>query len=1012
MKDVIVEFDIGVDTLLSSAKSAKGALDTLVNQQKELTKSGDTSSDAFVKNAASIKNLRSEYNTYTKGLQSSLDINGKSTKAQRTLTNELDKSARSIDGARASNKELLAIRNKLDLTSKTGIKAQGEINKKIDENNRFIKTNVSELEKQKINIGNYGDALGGALDKSGLFGTATKELVNDFKNLITPINAAVLSTLGLVQSQNSSTVAIAKKSKAQAISTEEIKKGVEVQVLSTATTTKGAKAQNLSTAATTRGSKALRLFKIALISTGIGAIIVIIGSLVAAFLSTQKGIDAVNRVLAPLKGGVQGLISVFQELSHNIGSIVTGALAQFKDNFTILVSGFVIGAKKMQLAWATVFGDDNEVSQIQAEIANQQKTLTDAIGRTAERVGDVAKGFKNAGEAISDAAKRQSEIVEKTIELENARIRIVGIESEMKREIKEQNKIAEDTNNTVAEREAAAVKSVSLSKDLLVEQKKIVQSELDILDLKNAQTDTSREDLQERANKAAELNNLEASALELQTTQQNKVNTIRRAAEAAATKALTAQSKAEQESIKRLEISLKLFELQNESEVKNLEDKKNLLNDVLKKELEIIDAKALAGLSDAEVDIARIQARTKTKDEIEKIVEQEKDIERSRLDFKTKLIEQENQLEFNKESILKSLKTESRLLEATTQQEQAKIQLDLANQNAQSRIENEINNLQIEEEAKRGQKLEFEIENAETQEEKDILIQESKNEKLLRDLEFQDVKNIAFQELDNNYQIKKKELQVKTDLVQKISEEQTFKDRVSLAQKGATDLLTISDALFGKSKAAAIASVIVGRAASIAQIISNTGIANAKAAAASPLTAGQPFVTINTISSGLSIGASLASGAKAIGQINSAKAAKGISFQGTLSGASHANGGIDLGNGVEAEGGENMYSDGNSTYIMNKKASSAVNKNGLLGALSSINQGIGGGIPLSTPTNYANTGGLVQSRIQRPSSENQSNTNIAEAIAESQRTIRVVNDPLDTINEANDFLTVENEANL
>ena len=970
MKDVIVEFDIGVDTLLSSAKSAKGALDTLVNQQKELTKSGDTSSDAFVKNAASIKNLRSEYNTYTKGLQSSLDINGKSTKAQRTLTNELDKSARSIDGARASNKELLAIRNKLDLTSKTGIKAQGEINKKIDENNRFIKTNVSELEKQKINIGNYGDALGGALDKSGLFGTATKGLVNDFKNLITPINAAVLSTFGL------------------------------------------SKAQDASAAATTRGSKALRLFKIALISTGIGAIIVIIGSLVAAFLSTQKGIDAVNRVLAPLKGGVQGLISVFQELSHNIGSIVTGALAQFKDNFTILVSGFVIGAKKMQLAWATVFGDDNEVSQIQAEIANQQKTLTDAIGRTAERVGDVAKGFKNAGEAISDAAKRQSEIVEKTIELENARIRIVGIESEMKREIKEQNKIAEDTNNTVAEREAAAVKSVSLSKDLLVEQKKIVQSELDILDLKNAQTDTSREDLQERANKAAELNNLEASALELQTTQQNKVNTIRRAAEAAATKALTAQSKAEQESIKRLEISLKLFELQNESEVKNLEDKKNLLNDVLKKELEIIDAKALAGLSDAEVDIARIQARTKTKDEIEKIVEQEKDIERSRLDFKTKLIEQENQLEFNKESILKSLKTESRLLEATTQQEQAKIQLDLANQNAQSRIENEINNLQIEEEAKRGQKLEFEIENAETQEEKDILIQESKNEKLLRDLEFQDAKNIAFQELDNNYQIKKKELQVKTDLVQKISEEQTFKDRVSLAQKGATDLLTISDALFGKSKAAAIASVIVGRAASIAQIISNTGIANAKAAAASPLTAGQPFVTINTISSGLSIGASLASGAKAIGQINSAKAAKGISFQGTLSGASHANGGIDLGNGVEAEGGENMYSDGNSTYIMNKKASSAVNKNGLLGALSSINQGIGGGIPLSTPTNYANTGGLVQSRIQRPSSENQSNTNIAEAIAESQRTIRVVNDPLDTINEANDFLTVENEANL
>ena len=116
-------------------------------------------------------------------------------------------------------------------------------------------------------------------------------------------------------------------------------------------------------------------------------------------------------------------------------------------------------------------------------------------------------------------------------------------------------------------------------------------------------------------------------------------------------------------------------------------------------------------------------------------------------------------------------------------------------------------------------------------------------------------------------------------------------------------MLTISDAIFGKSKAAAIASVIIGRAASIGQIIANTGIANAKAIAASPLTAGQPFVTINTISSALSIGSSVASGAKAISEINAQKAAKGI----TLQGSSHANGGIGLfdehGNKVvEAEG--------------------------------------------------------------------------------------------------------------
>lgn len=74
----------------------------------------------------------------------------------------------------------------------------------------------------------------------------------------------------------------------------------------------------------------------------------------------------------------------------------------------------------------------------------------------------------------------------------------------------------------------------------------------------------------------------------------------------------------------------------------------------------------------------------------------------------------------------------------------------------------------------------------------------------------------------------------------------------------------------GKNKTAAIAGVLIEKAASIGQIISSTGIANAKAVAASPLTAGQPFVTINSVSAGLSIASSLASAQKAISQIKSA----------------------------------------------------------------------------------------------------------------------------------------------
>ena len=79
-------------------------------------------------------------------------------------------------------------------------------------------------------------------------------------------------------------------------------------------------------------------------------------------------------------------------------------------------------------------------------------------------------------------------------------------------------------------------------------------------------------------------------------------------------------------------------------------------------------------------------------------------------------------------------------------------------------------------------------------------------------------------------------------------------------------------AAFGKeSKALAIASIIVDQIASVSRIVSNTGIANAQAVATSPLTFGQPWVTINTISAAASIAGSIAGAGKAIAALKGNK---------------------------------------------------------------------------------------------------------------------------------------------
>lgn len=77
----------------------------------------------------------------------------------------------------------------------------------------------------------------------------------------------------------------------------------------------------------------------------------------------------------------------------------------------------------------------------------------------------------------------------------------------------------------------------------------------------------------------------------------------------------------------------------------------------------------------------------------------------------------------------------------------------------------------------------------------------------------------------------------------------------------------------GENKNMAVAGVIIEKAGAIAQIISNTAIANAKAVAAFPVTGGQPFVGINTASAGISIGSTIAQASKAIQEIKNPQSA-------------------------------------------------------------------------------------------------------------------------------------------
>jgi hypothetical protein len=138
---------------------------------------------------------------------------------------------------------------------------------------------------------------------------------------------------------------------------------------------------------------------------------------------------------------------------------------------------------------------------------------------------------------------------------------------------------------------------------------------------------------------------------------------------------------------------------------------------------------------------------------------------------------------------------------------------------------------------------------------------------------------------EKEFALKKQEIdnalltnQVETNKVI-IANETALKDAKLSIQNQSLDNVTngigVLKGVFEKNKAIQKGLLIAENAAGIAKIIINTMAGNAKAVAASPLTAGQPFVALNTIGAGISIASSIAATAKGLSALGGGSAGGG-----------------------------------------------------------------------------------------------------------------------------------------
>lgn len=160
---VIASLDIDVDALVKSASDLKKEIDRLKEAQKALANAGDTSSEQFIQNASDLRALNSAYTQNIRVLAENTQAQANQT-AQAELANlAMQAEATSVNEARELIKLLTRERNSLNLSTEEGRARLEQLNISIDANNEFVRANVSAMEQQRMNVGNYTNSIRDAL---------------------------------------------------------------------------------------------------------------------------------------------------------------------------------------------------------------------------------------------------------------------------------------------------------------------------------------------------------------------------------------------------------------------------------------------------------------------------------------------------------------------------------------------------------------------------------------------------------------------------------------------------------------------------------------------------------------------------------------------------------------------------------------------------------------------------------------------------------------------------------
>jgi len=434
----------------------------------------------------------------------------------------------------------------------------------------------------------------------------------------------------------------------------------------------------------------------AIAATGIGALVIIIGSLIAAVKSSEEGQNRWAKIMGVVGSVVGNLVDILADLGEKLIWAITNprkawdgfvdalnkgyqfikgqVVDRLKANWDILSGAFQAGVLAMRIAWNDFVGDGKKAEELRNELSEVVDKVNEAKKVIEEKNQEIVDGYNRAKDAVTGfigeleeearAAARvadmraKADLIERNLLVERAKL-----ENEIA-QLKLQSRLEDEFS---AKQRAQFLKDAQkLEEELITTEKQYLELRRDAQVLENTFARSTKENLDAAAQATAAVIQAEARRTNAQRQTQRELNRLNKESAREANQAREEERKAIDEHNKKLaeqrkELNDKIQELEQSYLESFLDKQTQEENAVREKYFAIIEAarqhaKDMGATQEEQNEAARLleEAQQAALQEITDRYEQE------RLDklqsFRDKFIEQQElDLEQQREKALSEL---------------------------------------------------------------------------------------------------------------------------------------------------------------------------------------------------------------------------------------------------------------------------------------------------------------------------------------------------------------------